>query len=40
MHPDRITAARELKPTIPLIGNHGIVARDELILAFDLSPPP
>jgi ribosomal protein S18 acetylase RimI-like enzyme len=32
LHCDAIARSRELKPSIPLIGNHGIPIRDELEL--------
>jgi GNAT superfamily N-acetyltransferase len=38
LHRDAVTAARALKPSIPLLGDHGIPIRDELDLEFPLSP--
>jgi ribosomal protein S18 acetylase RimI-like enzyme len=32
LHPDAVDAARALKPSIPLVGEHGIALRDELVL--------
>lgn len=36
IHRDAITEARKLKPTIPLIGEHGIPIRDEVELELPL----
>lgn len=37
VHPDAVTAARLLKPTIPLVGDFGIPLRDELELEIRMS---
>lgn len=36
VHPNAVTQARERKPSIPLIGMHGIPIRDELELEYAL----
>jgi GNAT superfamily N-acetyltransferase len=36
VHPGAIERSRELKPEIPLIGDHGIPLRDELLFGRDL----
>jgi ribosomal protein S18 acetylase RimI-like enzyme len=36
VHPDAVAASRELKPEIPLIGEHGIPIRDEIELQLEL----
>lgn len=36
LHPDAVTRARDLKPGIPLLGDHGIPIRDELELELAL----
>ncbi|MDX6521944.1 MAG: hypothetical protein QOJ31_1859 [Gaiellales bacterium] len=36
VHPGAIERSRELKPEIPLIGDHGIPLRDELVFGRDL----
>jgi GNAT superfamily N-acetyltransferase len=45
LRPGAVDASRRHKPTIPLVGHHGIRVRDELVLMADLadegpSPPP
>ena len=38
LHAGGVDRARELKPQIPLIGQHGIPMRDELVLTRSLTP--
>ncbi len=35
--PEAVEKARELKPTIPMIGNNGILIRDEILLEMRLA---
>ncbi len=37
VHPGAVDAAREVKPTIPLVGNYGIPLHDDLELAKNLA---
>lgn len=36
IHSGAVEKARELKPTIPMVGNHGIPIRDEILLEMSL----
>lgn len=39
VHRDALSHSRQLKPSIPLVGNHGIPLRDEIELELRLEPP-
>lgn len=39
LHPEQVNASRHIKPSIPLIGNHGIPLRDELVLEKHITQP-
>ena len=37
LRPDAMDAVRALKPSVPMVGEHGIPLRDELVLELDLT---